>query len=56
MIAWKLPAFNPRAAVCQAVGRKSPFLGLRPLSTGAAFFLRGSSLTLHDSDGIDAFC
>lgn len=34
MIAWKLPAFDLRAAVCQAVGRKSPFPGQRPLSTG----------------------
>lgn len=30
LIAWKLPAFGPRAAVYQAMGRKSPFPGQRP--------------------------
>lgn len=30
--------------------------GQRPLSTGTAFFLPGSSPSLHSSDGIHAFC
>lgn len=54
LIAWELPAFDPRAAVCQAAGRESP-TG-RSLGTGAAFFLPGSSSSLHSLDGINTSC